>query len=65
MNQCQWRGCNEPGHPHGGVSFKVFGIDKNKVEGIYLCREHCKQAKRTRHLDVMISQIRMEPRAGA
>lgn len=58
--QCQWRGCDQEGHSHANVWFKAFesGLD---FGGIYLCRDHCKQARRTGHMDILISGIKMEP----
>lgn len=54
--RCQWRDCAETGHSHGEVKFVVFN---NKLGGIYLCEKHCQQARRTGHMDVLISQIKM------
>lgn len=59
--QCQWRDCEQEGHFHQAVAFKAFNA---KLGGIYLCGEHCKQARRTSHMDILISQIRMEKAKG-
>lgn len=62
VSQCQWRGCTELGHTHSAVTFLIFNMP---IGGIYLCKKHCKEARQTRHMDVQISQIKMETREGA
>ena len=58
--KCECWGCDEEGHRHADVWFKAFqsGLD---FGGIFLCHDHCKQAKRTGHMDILISGIKMEP----
>ena len=58
--QCQWRDCGQEGHGHRNVTFMTFGKPLD-FGGIYLCEEHCKQARRTGHMDILISGITMGP----
>ena len=60
--QCMWRDCRREGHTHSAVVFAHFG---DQVGGIYLCGKHCKQARQTGHMDLLLSQIKMERRKGA
>lgn len=60
-HQCQWRGCTEDGHRHGAVKLNAF---QDILDGVYLCKTHCKQAKLTRHLDVPVVHVTMGLREG-
>lgn len=61
QKKCQWRDCDEIGHGHdySTVTFKAFHDAKLAGGGIYLCKTHCKQAKQTGHMDILISAIHM------
>lgn len=55
-HRCQWRGCQQEAHCHDPVRFAALDGDYGPI---WLCKEHCKRAKRTGRIDIPLSKITM------